>query len=418
MSVSRHSSCTLWVIFYDFSELIADTVMKVSVRSTTDPRSLGTLLGMAIRLAQRIGIHTESMNMKCRPFEAEQRRRLWWAMVLFDNRICEMSDVKATTLEPTWTCRTPSNVNDFDIRAEMTSLPPSHRIPTEALYAVVSSELGNYARHSTSYLDCNGPTRHTWGERPLQPSRTLDDIETALENKYFALCNPENPIHFMTMWTARGFLAKYRLYEHYSRTARSNTPPTEHQRDTALTHAITILNCDTRLAASPLVKGFLWQLYFNFPFPSYMHIVSDLKKRPLAEPAERAWKAMSENCAARFTSDKEVNLGFKLFSKPVLQSWEAREEALRGRGMAVEVPGIVADVRWRRTGQTPKAQGSSAGEQDAAFPSIDLADFEMPNQMDFSYGLPGMDPLGMDVDLNQFFDWDPTALENLGMGAQ
>ncbi|KAF2168448.1 hypothetical protein M409DRAFT_21198 [Zasmidium cellare ATCC 36951] len=390
----------------DLDCLVSLFLYLVSVRSNTDPRSLGALLGVAIRLAQRMGIHTESSNAKCSPFEAELHRRLWWALVLFDNRICEMSDMKATMLAPTWNCKPPLNVNDFDIRPEMTSLPTAHRIPTEALYAVVCSELGNHARHSASYLDCNGPTPEVWKGRPNHTSRTLDEIHQALENKYFSLCNPENPIHYLTIWTARGFLAKYRLYEHYSLASRSQTPQTTTQRDAAIIHAITILDCDTRLASSLLTKGFFWQLYFNFPFPSYMHIVSDLQKRPLAEPAERAWRAMSENCEARFKSDTDVNLGFKLFSRSVLQAWEAREKAVRELGNPIEVlPSIVEAIQRRRTGQTPKGP-----EHDQQLDDAGLQDFEMPVQMDWSLGLPGMmDPLGTDMDFSQFFDWDPAS---------
>lgn len=349
-----------------------------------------------------MGIDSEVFNAKRSPLEAELRRRLWWALVLFDNRICEMSDMKATMLIPTWNCKTPLNVNDFDIRPEMTTLPTAQRFPTDALYAVVCSELGNHARHSASYLDCNGPTPETYKGRPTITTYTLDGIEQALENKYFTLCNPETPIHHLTMWTARGFIAKYRLYEYYSQASRTkDTPQTDAQRNAGLTHAITILECDTRLAASPLTKRFFWQLYFNFPFPSYMHIVSDLAKRPLAEPAEQAWRAMSKNCTARFKSDNDVNLGFKLFSRSVLQAWDARKNAT-GNGM-LAVPQIVLDIERRMKSRSQAEQTPVEAWQ----PNV---------EMDWSLGMPGMvmgDPLGMDVDFSQFFDWDP-AVSGLG----
>jgi hypothetical protein len=52
------------------------------------------MLGVAIRIAQRMGIHSESALAKCTVFEAELRRRLWWSLVLFDTRISEMADHK------------------------------------------------------------------------------------------------------------------------------------------------------------------------------------------------------------------------------------------------------------------------------------------------------------------------------------
>ncbi|KAJ5509759.1 hypothetical protein N7527_011902 [Penicillium freii] len=36
--------------------------------------------------------------------EAEMRRRLWWSLIIFDNRIGEMSDYQTSSLAPTWDC--------------------------------------------------------------------------------------------------------------------------------------------------------------------------------------------------------------------------------------------------------------------------------------------------------------------------
>jgi len=81
------------------------------------------MLGVAMRIAQRIGIHDESMNTKQSPFEAEMRRRLWWSLIGFDSRMCEMADHKATILNPTWDCQLPLNVNDSDLRPAAKALP-------------------------------------------------------------------------------------------------------------------------------------------------------------------------------------------------------------------------------------------------------------------------------------------------------
>jgi Fungal specific transcription factor domain len=99
------------------------------------------MLDAAIRIAQRMGIHKESTYAKCTALEAEMRRRLWWLLIIFDHRIAEMSDQTITMLTPTWNCRTTLNVNDFDLRLEMKTPPEVHEKPTEALFAVVRSEL-------------------------------------------------------------------------------------------------------------------------------------------------------------------------------------------------------------------------------------------------------------------------------------
>ena len=115
------------------------------------------MLGTAFRIAQRLGIPSESANVKHTVLEAEMRRRLWWSMVLFDARISEVSDHKATTLVPTWDCQIPLNVNDFDLHPDMKIRPANQEEPTEALFLVVRSELTNFVRHSSSHLDFINP---------------------------------------------------------------------------------------------------------------------------------------------------------------------------------------------------------------------------------------------------------------------
>ncbi|KAH8688779.1 hypothetical protein BGW36DRAFT_392158 [Talaromyces proteolyticus] len=83
------------------------------------------MLGIAIRIAQRMTIHSESALAKCTVFEAELGRRLWWALVL-------------------WDCRVPLSLNDSDLRPEMKEPPNVQRTPTDALFIVVRSELGDF----------------------------------------------------------------------------------------------------------------------------------------------------------------------------------------------------------------------------------------------------------------------------------
>ena len=171
-----------------------------------DARSLSSSLGLAVRIAQRMGLHDESTYGRCSVLEAELRRRLWWSLVIFDNRMCEMSNcLKATLLLPTWDCRVPSNVNDFDLRVETKTIPRVGDAPGQAIFAAVRSQIADYVRHSHWYLNFNTPALKTLS-RKNQPAQ--DVFEEYIEEQYLGKCNPEDPLHAMTIWTARGLLAK------------------------------------------------------------------------------------------------------------------------------------------------------------------------------------------------------------------
>ncbi|KAE8451275.1 hypothetical protein EG329_004440 [Mollisiaceae sp. DMI_Dod_QoI] len=325
----------------------------VSVRPNTVPQSLSAMLAVAIRIAQRMGIDSESALAKCTPLEAELRRRLWWSLVLFDTRISEMAEHKTATLSPTWDCRIPLNVNDSDLRPEMKEPPAVQGKSTEALFAVVRSELAEFVRHAMFHLDFTNPALmssfKTVQHSPDAEVTELATLEKIVEDKYLSFCDPENPLHFMTIWWTRTYLAKCRLLEHHSRCSSTSVNQTEAQRDIAISHALRILECDTKLRTSPLTKRFLWLIHLYFPFPAYLQILQDLRRRPCSEQAEQAWDVMSDNFEARFVffnKDGESPF-FPIFAQIVLQAWETRETAFSQSGEPFIPPRIVSSIRHR-----------------------------------------------------------------------
>jgi hypothetical protein len=312
----------------------------MTTRPATDPRSLSSMLGIALRIAQRIGIHDESVNKKHDALEADLRRRLWWSLILFDARISEMTDFRLGFLLPTWDCKLPLNANDLDLRPGMKTPPEIHGVISENIFALIRSEFGDFLRHCSFHLDFTNPAlKSITRPKPLESGAEVDELaalERIIEDRYLQYCDPQNPLHFMTIWWARGQLAKIRFIKYLSECPRISTAQTEAQRDMGISYALTLLECDTKIISSNLSKGFRWLIYLNFPFPAYVHVVQDLRKRPLAKHAGVAWDIMSENCAARFIDvdgrdkfmEKKENPFFKIFTGVVFQAWAARSEAM------------------------------------------------------------------------------------------
>lgn len=325
------------------------------------------MLGAAIRIAQRMGIHTEAANVKHNVLEAEMRRRLWWSLVLFDARMSEITDLKLSNLIPTWDCKVPLNVNDFDLRAEMKNPPIVYSQPSEGLFAVMRSEIGDFTRHDPAHLDFVNPAyKFLANRRPSMRTLEADDLdalEHGLESKYLNSCEPENPLHFMTVWTTRIAIAKSRFLHQLSTSSHMTEDQREAQRDAGVLAARTMLECDTKLMSSSLIKGFRWQIYLHFPFPAYVHLVQDLRKRPVGDHAEKAWVAMSENCTARFMEmdnkdnpmDRKDNPFYRIFAGLVLQAWAARETAT---GQSEVPPVIVSQIRQRVADMQAQANGN------------------------------------------------------------
>jgi Fungal specific transcription factor domain len=338
------------------------------------------MLGVAIRIAQRMGIHSEAILAKSTALEAEMSRRLWWSLILFDTRIGEMADFQATSLLPMWDCRVPLNVNDSDLRHDMKESPRVQGKSTDALFAVVRSELGDSVRHTMFHLGYYGPSLKPTDGDVQRGADTeggeTDRFEKTIEDRYLNFCDPENPLHFMTIWTTRGNIAKFRLMEHHSRYAGSPLHQAETQRDAALSYALSMLECYTKLMTSPLTKGFSWMVHSYFPFVGYIQIVQHLKWRPMSAQATAAWQVMSDNYHATTDLLSGGTRFFELLASFVLQAWGAREAALQESGSSLVTPQIVLSIRQRLARMAPNADNPGARQPHDAM-DMGSPDFSM-----------------------------------------
>ncbi|RMZ68167.1 C6 transcription factor [Pyrenophora seminiperda CCB06] len=310
----------------------------ITLTLETDPRSLASMLATAVRIAQRMGIDSEADNIKHPVLEAELRRRLWWSLVLFDSRIAEKTESRLSTLLPTWDCKVPLSVNDSTLQKDMKTPPIEFEITSEAMFAVTRSQISDFIRHSTFHLDFINPIMKSLAKGSLTAHGSEHDelvaFETRIETKYLARCDAQNPLHFMTILWARVSLAKIRFAHYLSTRGPNPDQETSEERDKGLSYARDMLECDTAIMESSSTKGYRWFMNLHFPFPAYIHLVWDLKQRPLSDDANRAWEVMSANSEARFLGLEHKhspmvttpnNPFFSIFAGIVLQAWAARE---------------------------------------------------------------------------------------------
>jgi hypothetical protein len=80
-----------------------------------------------------------------------------WPLMLFDTRVAELAGSNTVTLDPTWDCKIPLSVNDTDLRPEMKNPPAARGEPTDAVFAILRSELGEYIRYTAFQLHLANP---------------------------------------------------------------------------------------------------------------------------------------------------------------------------------------------------------------------------------------------------------------------
>ncbi|KAL6918984.1 hypothetical protein FSST1_003010 [Fusarium sambucinum] len=384
----------------------------VSVRSASHPKSISSMLAVAIRIAERMGIQSEAKNARCSILEAELRRRLWWSLVLFDSRFSALGDHKPTTLVPSWDCALPINVSDSELREETKTPPKVQDQATEAIFAIVRGEIGEFYRNSPFYLAFTNPVMKPLAKK-LPPGGDVT-LEKTIEDKYLRFCDPDNRVHFMAMWTARSNVMNCRLMNDYLTYLDTSTGYTPERQEAAVLCALNWLEYDTKLSSSPLTKNFRWFLQLHFPFPAYIRVIQHLKGQPFSDQTERAWKVMHENYSARAAPDANIPAPvFRPFTNIVLYAWETVKKAHEKAGKETTTPEIVdfinekiADMSLNNEKNKDQCQGAMDTDDISMQIPMGFGDpstmFNMGGQNFGDMSGPYMaDPASLTVDISQ-----------------
>ena len=357
-----------------------------------------------MRIAKRRSIHIESALAKCTPLDAEMRRRLWWALASLDHRIAEMSEYTTTSLVPTWDCRVPANLNDFELRADMKRLSDGHGHPTEAIFTCIRSQLCDRLRRCQFHLDFVNPTA---GKQTTMTE--VDALENALDLSQY---DDADPLHFMTLFTTRGACEKLRLYEYYAGQA---SKPSDLQRNAAVAAATRAIQHDITLRTSPLGKQFLWYTDFFFPGLAYVHLLKELPRRPLQEHSGEAWAVMNahyEVVAARQANCVGNEHGglyrfYITFGKAIVRAWERRDAALQVFLYPAEpTPCMVTEIRTNVLMEPSTSGETPPSDQPMPATPAEYVDASVP-EVSFSQP-PSREGEILDVDMDKFWseiDW-------------
>ncbi|KAG8407185.1 hypothetical protein J3458_020677 [Metarhizium acridum] len=351
--------------YNDFLSLQAYVLYLFAVRWFVDPRQVFCLIGIAVRIAQRMGLHRDPAGYGLPPFEVEQRRRLWWTIVSYDRRIGEMTGSTITGLSSGGDCKLPLNVNDSDLHADGKELPSPHNGPTEMLFALTRLELAmavvsNSDRDSAKVNpDKTSPSPSAGPKQPSSaptiriagqdlPSYTLEGFCAHMEGTYLQHCDPKIPLHFFTLTMTRQALSKMRVINYLMRMYGTDEPLNEMERDNLFLLSVQMVEYDNSVHSSDALKPFKWFTAHHFPFPAYMFLIQELRRRCFGPVVERAWGAIAANHTLRGLMNNLHSPMHTAFGRHFIKAWDAHAEACMANGKeSPPVPAFIAVLRER-----------------------------------------------------------------------
>lgn len=280
----------------DLVVLQALVLFIVLVRRHDDTRFSWTMTGLAIRIAHSLGLHRDGVHFpNLTPYEAEMRRRLWWAICVLDLRAAEDQGTDLTILDRLFDTEIPLNINDADITPESKTYPKARDTHTDITFALIRYEICKLARRMHTATSLIAPTS------PQDAALTLDMREKMLlethervNKKYLKFgSTTDNPMYWVAATVARLILAKLSLIIHQPVLFPSQgTEVSEEIRDKLFVSSMEIVEYNLILHTEPRTKQWRWLFQTYTQWHAVAYLMFDICRRPWTPIVERAWACL------------------------------------------------------------------------------------------------------------------------------
>jgi hypothetical protein len=118
LSAGFHDQITRCLVSANFPRiasipsLAAFLTLTIIIAKEEEPLTSSLFVGLALRVAQMLGLHREPTLFNFEPWEVESRRRLWWHVVMSDTMISVSSGLPPLITDGFWDVKMVSEVKD------------------------------------------------------------------------------------------------------------------------------------------------------------------------------------------------------------------------------------------------------------------------------------------------------------------
>ena len=313
--------------------LQAFMLFLMSMRHRYDSHTLWMLAGVATRLAQRIGLHRDGLDLKLPPFETEMRRRLWWSIIVMEARAGEFCDVGQFGIRNmTWTTQLPLNINDSSLYKSMVELPTAENGATEMIHCLIRYEIASHMRSGggQSTLDGSWQPFNSAEISIKDKEKWIQNMERKMQERYQRYCDTSVPLHFISKAMVRSAMCKMRFRAYHPRHhwARKDIVP-QQEKDMLFAVCIEILEVDNAVQSNSSAKSFLWHVKAHFQFDALIHVLTELRTRPADETTTHAWQQVDEifQHHPQMLADPKKGLHLAI-SRLAVRAWENYERSV------------------------------------------------------------------------------------------
>lgn len=271
----------------------------LSIRDAYEPRAVWNLIGIAIRIAEGMGMHFDGTLLGLSPFEAEIRRRIWWQLRLYDFRAAELcGQAKFRDLDHEETRpKMPANIDDRDLYPEMMQPAAESTKLTEMVWCMLRFALSNFALTKKTRMQTLGKNVFANAEyqaMDMDSSKMRDvfiqQFEDKIESKYLRFCDPSQPLQFMALLTGRSTTNMILFMAHHPRRWANLDQVPESEKQLVWDIVINLLEQYNMMQSTPQLRRFSWNVPYSIQWHVVIHMLDTLRANPLHPDAAKAWR--------------------------------------------------------------------------------------------------------------------------------
>ena len=260
------------------------------------------MTGLAIRIAESLGVHEDGSRLGLDPFETETRRRLWSHLTSLDDTAPENHGFYSTVHDRNYSVLLPTNIDDKDMSPDMTSAPSDKANWTEMSFSILNLDV---SRQLMQAMVSN--RRNPYETKEV----AIHAIERQMKTKWLPLMDPEKPIcHAADAWLRISILKSefvLSLQQWLSNTKGTNSKYSDLPQALFIT-AIELLDYGHLLQSGELFESFSWFFQQHPQLYALFLVLRTLCASPMREESGRAWSAVEKYfaCLTDFEAASEM----------------------------------------------------------------------------------------------------------------
>lgn len=315
-----------WLKTTSMPVLQAYTLFLIAMRTQMDPDTFWILTGIAIRLAQRMGLHRDGENLGLPPFEVQMRRRLFWQLLPLDSYAGQVSGTGIALSPNSWDTKQPLNINDDQIFPGMTEPPLEQRSATEMIFCLSRMELSNFYTRTGVKLKEMGATIEFKDAEDVE--RLIDEVEDLIETKFLRYCDILNPLHFFATGIARSATNAVRLRARMPLLMTQTITDTQRRNICAL--AARILDTTSAIYSNPSMRKYRWQMQAFFLWDALLCILNSIADIGFYSSSElnSSWNKVADVYSNHEELVKGKRTLYVTIGKLTLKAWLANPPSL------------------------------------------------------------------------------------------